>query len=988
VSQSTQLEIIGANDQPTGNNVTINQVTVNGSNALVPLIEGLGVSSAVPGIDPDADSIQYVLDPTSNVANGQFQFQNDGSFVFVPNNDYFGEQEFKYFVKDQTGVEQGPYVVKIVIRENPDIDGVPSVLEMLGDAGAGDVNGDGVPDRKQNNITTFPLSSYNEFQAALDWANDSTKVKPSPTSVGSLMVGYLPSDVTSLKDTSLKLDPYAKFSNVSLDQKPSLSDSTSTVKKFATDIYNFQIEPMFGQHLTDMDGDANNGLQTRVVINFPVGIKASTYLKKNKQGKWFSFVDDQNLSTWDEGATLVNLDRDSTTIERIILTIKDGGLGDFDGIVNDTIVDPGALGEMAPLITGKNLGIYNESQNTNLLLHDINEDLTNTDFDAQNQKLTYKYANGTDTLIQKAIAINAATGKLTVKLKDDFDFESFVDANGKAIVQFTILASNKIGYSDTANFSIELLNLDEYPKILNGRTLSFTEKDTVSIPVVQIKALPDYQDITTFEILNEMDASSFNINKNTGIVKFNISPIYKVKKLYQFAIKALDNLGHTDTAHFDVNIIPLPPPPVIGDTAIYKLDAINAPTTFTNLVSKPADGSEIRWRFAETSANNWVDTIPRMPDSVGRYNYIIKTFDPITGLFSKDSSIVNIVIRPYDPIVKDSTYIIGAKNNPTNISIQVKGMPRNTFNFYNIDSTLLKSSSNNGIKSYQYNVSAISTTAPSLPNVPGKFKYAVNQIVNTVESDTLPFIVNMIEQRDIVQVYYKIDTPILLANSTFNVPMEVIITNKLSKPIDSVQVQTIVKDMMPIGSEFKVVSIESTGNIKVDTKFDGVSNVNLIAPNVIAPPLSVDTVKLIVNIIPNGFTGTLKNSVTLTGKSVYGWVDVKSSKTIDGSTTEMTPVFIPEVFLKIPEIYTPNRDGINDNFVIVRPYGMKIELEVFNRWGSVVYTNSDYQNEWDGKGSGSFLGQDLVDGGYYYKIRTRNTKGETQLFNGYVVIQR
>ena len=595
------MEIIGANDQPTGNNVTINQVTVNGSNALVPLIEGLGVSSAVPGVDPDEDSVQYVLAPSSNVTNGQFQFQADGTFVFVPDNDYFGEQEFKYYVKDQTGIEQGPYTVKIVIRENPDIDGVPSVLEMLG-TDAGDVNGDGVPDRKQNNITTFPVTSFAAFQAGLAWASDSTKPKPSPSNIGSLLIGYVPSGNKSLKDTSLKMDPFAKFSNVSLDQKPTITDSLPAVKAFATDVYNFQIEPMYGQHLTDMDGDSTNGKQTRVVLNFPIGIKATTYLKKNKLGKWFSFLDDQKLETWDEGATLISLDRDSTTIERIILTLKDGGLGDFDGIVNDTIVDPGALGEMNPIVIGLNIGQYNEGKAAGSFLHDINDANSGVDKDAEGQRLIYEFVANTDSLIKKALLVDSLTGNISVKNKDDFDFEVFVNANGIAKMNFTISATDINKNSDTANFSLELLNIDEYPKILNGRNLSFTEKDSVIIPVVQVKALPDYQDITTFEILNELDASSFNINSTSGIVKFNNSPIYKIKNSYQFAIKALDNLGHTDTAHFSVAIIPLPPAPVIGDTAIYKLNAITAPTTFTTLVTPPTGGAEIRWRFAETPA--------------------------------------------------------------------------------------------------------------------------------------------------------------------------------------------------------------------------------------------------------------------------------------------------------------------------------------------------------------------------------------------------
>jgi len=983
VNESAQLEIIGANDQPTGNNVTINQVTVSGSNALVPLIEGLGVSSAVPGVDPDADSIQYVLAPSSNVQNGQFQFQPDGTFVFVPDNDYFGEQSFQYYVKDQSGIQQGPYTVKIVIRENPDVDGVPSLLEMLG-TDNGDVNGDGIPDRKQNNITTFPITSFADFQAGLAWANDTTLPKPSNSNVGSLLIGFMPDGVTNLKDTSLKLDPYAKFSNVALTPKPTSIDTSSAVKGFATDVYSFQIEPVYGRHLTDMDGDSTNGKQTRFILNFPRGIKATTYLKKNRAGQWFSFLDDQKLDTWDEGATLINLDNDPSTIERIILTIKDGGIGDYDGIVNDTIVDPGALGEMNPLIRGVNLGAYNEGKATAFLLHDINDANSGIDKDAEGQPLFYRFAPNTDTLITKAIALDSLTGKLTVKNKDDFDFEAFVN-NGQALLQFNVLANDPNNNSSTATYTLGILNVDEYPKILNGRSLTFVEKDSVSKPVVTIKALPDYQDITTFEILNEGDGTSFNVNKNTGVIKFNITPVFKTKENYRFSIKALDNVGHTDTAHFNVVIIPLPPAPVIGDTAVYKLNATSAPSSFITLVSQPVDGALIRWHFAGSNPNNWIDTLPRLPDSVGRYNYVVKTYDPYTHLFSRDSTIVSIVIRPTDPIVIDSTYIIGAINNPANIGLQVSGMPRSIFNYFTVDSIIPKS---NGSFLYKYNLSSRTRLAPQLPTGLGKYAFGVNQVVNGIESDTIPLLVNMIEKQDVVHVYYKMDTPKLQANSTFNIPMQFVLTNKLSKPLDSIQLQTDIRNMIPMGAEFKVLSIKGTGNIRENISFDGSLINNLIAPGVTMTPLSSDTVKLMVNFIPKGFSGTLLNTALMNAKSLYGWVDMRSDKTPTGYTYEPTPVEIPEVLLKIPEIFTPNRDGINDKFVIVRPFGTKIDLEIFNRWGSVVYTNPNYQNEWDGKGTGSLMGQDLVDGGYYYKIKATNANGESLNFNGYVVIQR
>ena len=79
---------------------------------------------------------------------------------------------------------------------------------------------------------------------------------------------------------------------------------------------------------------------------------------------------------------------------------------------------------------------------------------------------------------------------------------------------------------------------------------------------------------------------------------------------------------------------------------------------------------------------------------------------------------------------------------------------------------------------------------------------------------------------------------------------------------------------------------------------------------------------------------------------------------------------------------------MNDRFVIIKPYGTIIDLEVFNRWGNVVYTNSNYNNEWDGKGVNNFMGQDLVDGGYYYSIKAIDIKGVTRIFKGFIIIQR
>ena len=83
------------------------------------------------------------------------------------------------------------------------------------------------------------------------------------------------------------------------------------------------------------------------------------------------------------------------------------------------------------------------------------------------------------------------------------------------------------------------------------------------------------------------------------------------------------------------------------------------------------------------------------------------------------------------------------------------------------------------------------------------------------------------------------------------------------------------------------------------------------------------------------------------------------------------------VKLKIPNIFTPNGDGINDYFEIgygddghpindLNQYFLSHKLVIFNRWGRIVYESKDYKNDWDGG--------KLPDGTYFYVLEC---KGET-----------
>jgi gliding motility-associated-like protein len=78
----------------------------------------------------------------------------------------------------------------------------------------------------------------------------------------------------------------------------------------------------------------------------------------------------------------------------------------------------------------------------------------------------------------------------------------------------------------------------------------------------------------------------------------------------------------------------------------------------------------------------------------------------------------------------------------------------------------------------------------------------------------------------------------------------------------------------------------------------------------------------------------------------------------------------PNLPFEFPNVITPNGDGINDIFEI-KNLPENTEVFILNRWGNVVFSSMNYQNNWDGKDTS---GKELVDGVYTYKFKTQDAK--------------
>ncbi|MFN7118137.1 MAG: gliding motility-associated C-terminal domain-containing protein [Saprospiraceae bacterium] len=89
--------------------------------------------------------------------------------------------------------------------------------------------------------------------------------------------------------------------------------------------------------------------------------------------------------------------------------------------------------------------------------------------------------------------------------------------------------------------------------------------------------------------------------------------------------------------------------------------------------------------------------------------------------------------------------------------------------------------------------------------------------------------------------------------------------------------------------------------------------------------------------------------------------------------------------IQVPNAFTPNGDNKNDFFNYVGD-GTEtlIEFKVFNRWGQVVYNNTNPTQGWDGRHNGRDAPSDV----YVYIIRVRYIDGTEELKRGNVTLIR
>lgn len=87
--------------------------------------------------------------------------------------------------------------------------------------------------------------------------------------------------------------------------------------------------------------------------------------------------------------------------------------------------------------------------------------------------------------------------------------------------------------------------------------------------------------------------------------------------------------------------------------------------------------------------------------------------------------------------------------------------------------------------------------------------------------------------------------------------------------------------------------------------------------------------------------------------------------------------------IHIPNVFTPNGDGVNDHFKISAS-GLSIHCSIYNRWGQKLYEWSGTDGSWNGKGP---QGNEAPDGTYYYILEVSGYK-VNKTYKGFLTLGR
>lgn len=118
--------------------------------------------------------------------------------------------------------------------------------------------------------------------------------------------------------------------------------------------------------------------------------------------------------------------------------------------------------------------------------------------------------------------------------------------------------------------------------------------------------------------------------------------------------------------------------------------------------------------------------------------------------------------------------------------------------------------------------------------------------------------------------------------------------------------------------------------------------------------------------------------VTLTAmdgdcQSTVSSIIIVSASTVDPGLEEV------ESSIAVPNVFTPNGDGNNDQLELQAVNITSVEMGIYNRWGQKIYSIELPRQIWDGR---SFSGEPATEGTYFFELRAAGGDGKEHELRG------
>lgn len=106
----------------------------------------------------------------------------------------------------------------------------------------------------------------------------------------------------------------------------------------------------------------------------------------------------------------------------------------------------------------------------------------------------------------------------------------------------------------------------------------------------------------------------------------------------------------------------------------------------------------------------------------------------------------------------------------------------------------------------------------------------------------------------------------------------------------------------------------------------------------------------------------------------------------DGTTFSSSNIVCVSVPLLVypPNAFTPNHDDVNDEFIVLGKYVTDFSIQIFDRWGDLLFESNDMTKGWDGKYNGQYCDPGL----YYFRLVAKGTKSQMKSVTGVVHLLR